>query len=257
MQYKTAVQRYLPFDISRASQWAAREIGILAALAVAAGGVLGFIALADEVREGEIRDFDSSILLALRNPADHADPIGPRWLEIAMRDLTSLGSVSVLTFMVAAALGYLLLIRKRGAALLVLVSIGGGTALSSLLKFGFDRPRPDLVAHLVDIHTLSFPSGHAMLSAVTYLTLGALLARVDARRAVKLYILGVAVALTLVIGISRLYLGVHWPSDVLAGWCAGAAWAMLCWLVALVLQRRGAIAPGAEGEPGTGDPPMR
>jgi undecaprenyl-diphosphatase len=250
MQYKTAVQRYLPFDLGRASQWAAREIGILAALAVAAGGVLGFIALADEVREGEIRDFDSAILLALRNPADHADPIGPRWLEIAMRDLTSLGSVSVLTFMVAAVLGYLLLIRKRGAALLVLVSIGGGTALSSLLKLGFDRPRPDLVAHLVDIHTLSFPSGHAMLSAVTYLTLGALLARVDARRAVKFYILGVAVALTLVIGISRLYLGVHWPSDVLAGWCAGAAWAMFCWLVALVLQRRGTIAPGAEGEVG-------
>jgi undecaprenyl-diphosphatase len=253
MQYKTAVKRYLPVDFSRASQWAAREFGILAALAVAAGGILGFIALADEVREGEIRNFDSSILLALRNPADHADPVGPQWLEIAMRDLTSLGSVSVLTFMVAAALGYLLLIRKRGAALLVLVSIGGGTALSSLLKLGFDRPRPDLVAHLVDIHTLSFPSGHAMLSAVTYLTLGALLARVDGHRAVKFYILGVAVALTLVVGISRVYLGVHWPSDVLAGWCAGAAWAMLCWLVALVLQRRGAIAPGADAEPGEAD----
>jgi len=242
-------------NLGRVSQWAVREFGMLAALLVAAGGVLGFLAIADEVREGELRAFDSAILLALRNPADHADPIGPQWLEIAMRDLTSLGSVSVLTLMVIAALGYLLLVGKRGAALLVLVSIGGGTALSSLLKLGFDRPRPDLVAHLVDIHTLSFPSGHAMLSAVTYLTLGALLARVEARRAVKIYILGVAVILTLLIGSSRLYLGVHWPSDVIGGWCAGAAWAMLCWLVAVVLQRRGTIAPNAEGDNGRDDRP--
>jgi undecaprenyl-diphosphatase len=109
------------------------------------------------------------------------------------------------------------------------------------LKLGTDRPRPDLVAHLVEVHTASFPSGHAMLSAVVYLTLGGLLSRVERPRRIKIYVLSVAVILTLLIGVSRVYLGVHWPTDVLAGWCAGATWAMLCWRVALALQRRGEI----------------
>jgi undecaprenyl-diphosphatase len=113
--------------------------------------------------------------------------------------------------------------------------------LSSILKLGTDRPRPDLVAHLVEVHTASFPSGHAMLSAVVYLTLGGLLSRVERPWRIKIHLLSVAVILTLLIGVSRVYLGVHWPTDVLAGWCAGATWAMLCWRVALALQRRGEI----------------
>ena len=187
------------------------------------------------------RDFDEAVLLALRSPADPADPVGPRWVEEMVRDVTSLGSTAVLTLITIAVLGFLIMDRKRGAAWLVLVSIAGGTALSTALKLGFERPRPDLVAHLVEVHTLSFPSGHAMLSAVTYLTLGALLARVQPRRRLKAYILSVAVALTLLVGFSRVYLGVHWPTDVLAGWCAGAAWAMGCWLVAAWLQSRGQV----------------
>jgi undecaprenyl-diphosphatase len=86
-----------------------------------------------------------------------------------------------------------------------------------------------------------------MLSAVVYLTLGALLSRVEGPPRVKVYVLSVAVALTLTIGVSRVYLGVHWPTDVLAGWCAGAAWAVVCWRVALFLQRRGDVEVGAEG----------
>ncbi|CAH1664991.1 Undecaprenyl-diphosphatase [Chelatococcus asaccharovorans] len=226
------------FDLTAMSKGLMREVGLVAALLVAAGGILGFLAVAEDMREGELQAFDTGILLALRNPQDLADPIGPQWLEIGMRDITSLGSIPVLALIVAVVIGYLVLARKPGVALLVAISVGGGLLLGHLLKLRFERPRPDLVAHLVDIHSLSFPSSHAMLSAVTYLTIGALLTRVERRRIVRLYILVVAVGLTLLVGLSRIYLGVHWPSDVLAGWCAGAAWAMGCWVVLALAQGR-------------------
>lgn len=226
------------FDMAAMSKGLMREVGLVAALLVAAGGILGFLSVAEEMRAGELQAFDTSILLALRSPHDLADPIGPQWLEIAMRDITSLGSIPVLALIVAVVMGYLVLARKPAIALLVAVSVGGGVLLGHLLKLGFERPRPDLVAHLVDIHTLSFPSSHAMLSAVTYLTIGVLLTRVEQRRIVRLYILVVAVGLTLLVGASRIYLGVHWPSDVLAGWCAGAAWAMACWVALALAQGR-------------------
>jgi undecaprenyl-diphosphatase len=155
---------------------------MLAGLGALAGILYAFSALVDEVGEGETRAFDTAILLALRNPADTSDPIGPWWLEVMFRDLTSLGSTAVLALITVIVIGYLLIDGKRGAALLVLAAIGGGTGLSVLLKLGFDRPRPDLVAHAVDVYTTSFPSSHAMLSTVTYLTLGALLARLQERR---------------------------------------------------------------------------
>jgi undecaprenyl-diphosphatase len=164
------------------------------------------------------------------------------WLEGAMRDITSLGSVSVLGLITVTVTVYLLLTRRRGTALLIFVAVAGGQALSSLLKAGIDRPRPELVSHLADVASLSFPSGHAMLSAVTYLTLGSMAARFLPGRTTKIYVLALAVLTTVLVGISRIYLGVHWPSDVLAGWCAGFAWAMLCWLAARALQRwRGRI----------------
>lgn len=224
------------------------EIVGLASLAAAAACGLAFIQIADEVTEGETHAIDETILLSLRQ-VDRQDPIGPRWVEIMFTDLTSLGSTTILTLVTLAVLGYLLITGKRGAALMVLCAVGGGTLLNNLLKMFFDRPRPDLVAHIVDVHTASFPSGHAMLSAITYLTLGALLARVQVRRRVKIYILTLAVTITIMVGVSRVYLGVHWPTDVLAGWCAGASWAILCWIVALYLQRRGKVEEPGE-EPG-------
>src|SRR5687767_11329716 len=179
------------------------ELVPLAVLAFIAAAVYGFAQLADEMMEGEIKPFDETILRALRNPADLADPIGPRWLEIAMLDITALGGTAVLTLITAGVIGFLLMDQKRAAALFVLVAVVGGSLLTTLAKFAFARPRPELVAHLVDVSSYSFPSGHALSSAVTYLTLGALLARTQARKRIKAYLLGAAVLLTLMIGASR------------------------------------------------------
>jgi undecaprenyl-diphosphatase len=132
---------------------------------------------------------------------------------------------------------------KRGSMWLVLIAVAGGQVVTTLAKHGFDRPRPDLVPHGMQVYTASFPSGHSMMAAVTYLTMAVLVARVQPTRALKAYVLALAVLVTVAVGISRVYLGVHWPTDVLAGWSAGAAWALGCWLVARWLARRGAVEP--------------
>jgi undecaprenyl-diphosphatase len=155
----------------------------------------------------------------------------------------------VLCFLLAATVGYLLLVRRRGTALLVVGSMLGGTVISFGLKLLFNRPRPDIPGG-IQVFTASFPSSHAMLSAVTFLTLGAIMTRVAAGARLKAYFMGLAVFLTVVVGLSRVYIGVHYATDVLAGWCVGSAWAVLCWIVALRLQRRGQVeASGAAGEP--------
>lgn len=215
------------------------EIGLVVALVVIAGGILAFLRLADVVVEGETEAFDRAVLLLFRDSANLAQGPGPDWLSGIMRDITALGGLAVLTFIVAVAALYLVLVGKRAAALFVVLAVTGGTLLSHGLKMLFARPRPDLIPLAPVELTASFPSGHAMISAVTYLTLGVLLTRLDAPRRVHAFFIAVAVVMTVMIGISRVYLGVHWPTDVLAGWCLGAAWALFCWLVALWLQRRG------------------
>ena len=228
---------------------------MLATLALAAAAIWAFAELADDVLEGETHVFDEWVLLALRSATDASDPLGPRWLEELMRDITALGSTGVLTFITLAVAGFLALDRKSHAALFVLVAVGGGMLLSTALKLGFDRPRPDLVPHGSIVYTASFPSGHSMLAAVVYLTLGALLARVQPRLVLKLYLLGLAILLTMAVGASRVYLGVHWPTDVLAGWAVGAAWALFCWAAALWLQRRGQVeSPGPDPESAAPEP---
>lgn len=206
-----------------------------------------FLALADEVMEGGTHAFDEAILLALRNPADPADPIGPGWVEEIARDVTALGSMVVLGFVTFAVAGYLVLRARARAAGFLLASVLGGVIASSAFKAGFDRPRPDLVPHATEVYTASFPSGHSMLAAVTYLTLAVMLSRIEANRALRVYVVTLAVLVTIAVGTSRVYLGVHWPTDVLAGWAAGSGWALACWLVARTLQQRGALEP--EGGP--------
>jgi undecaprenyl-diphosphatase len=223
------------------------ELGVLLALAGAAGGLLAFLLLADWVRGGETAAFDRRVLLAFRSAGDVAVPIGPSWLPTMVRDVTALGGVAVLTLIVLFSVCYLVLVRKRAAALFLLVAVLGGVACNVAMKTLFDRARPDLIPNAPIELSASFPSGHALLSAVTYLTLGALLTRVEADRRIRSYFLFVAVTLTVLVGLSRLYLGVHWPTDVLGGWCFGAAWAMFCWSIALWLQRRGRLEEGDRG----------
>ena len=215
----------------------------LSGFVMAALLVLSFALLASEVAEDETRAFDERILLRFRTPGDLSRPIGPPWLKEAMRDITALGGTSVLTIVVVGVAGFLAVSGLRHAAVMVLASVLGGVLLSNSLKAGFSRARPDLVPHDTVIYTASFPSGHATLSAVVYLTLGALLCRTQSSVAVKAYILSVAAFLTMIVGVSRVYLGVHWPTDVIAGWLLGGTWALLCWFVMLWLQSRGEVEP--------------
>jgi undecaprenyl-diphosphatase len=194
-----------------------------------ASALLGaFGMLADEVLEGDTLTFDNAVTALFRTPGNPADPIGPVWLEEAVRDITSLGSATVLTMVTAAAVLFLMFSRRRRMGGFVAASVVSGSAISAILKIMFDRPRPD-VAAAARIFTASFPSGHATLSAVTYLTLGALLTQSTPIRSLKVYFVILAVFLTLIVGISRVYIGVHYPTDVVGGWALGTAWALLCW----------------------------
>jgi undecaprenyl-diphosphatase len=126
-------------------------------------------------------------------------------------------------------------------AVFLIASSVSGLVLSLVLKNAFDRPRPSLVPHLSHVYTSSFPSGHSMLSAVVYLTLATLVASVVKRPLLKVYVLLLGMSLTLVVGISRVYLGVHYPTDVVAGWIAGLFWALTCSAIAHRMQRRGKL----------------
>jgi undecaprenyl-diphosphatase len=218
----------------------------LVTIIVAAAALFAFAKLANEVSDGGTRAFDERVLLALRTPGNLADPIGPRWVEEMMRDFTALGSTGVLILVVLAVGGFLVMTRKGYAALTVVVAVASGVLLSQTMKWAYARPRPELVPHGAEVFTASFPSGHSMMSAIVYLTLGALLARTQSGRGVKVYILSVAVILTVLVGTSRVYLGVHWPTDVLAGWALGGVWALICWLAMLWLQARGQVEDEAK-----------
>ena len=215
-----------------------RDLGALAIMLLVSAMLFGFAKLASEVMEGETDAFDRAILLAFRTPGDVSRPLGPAWIEVIFRDLTSLGSLPVVSIVAAAVLGFLWVTGRHSSARLVLVSVAVGALLSVALKLPFQRPRPVLFPHGVEATLTSFPSGHATLAAVVYLTLGVLLAREQTRSRVSSYCIAVAITLTLLVGTSRVYLGVHWPTDVLAGWCVGAAWAILCLLGATALERR-------------------
>lgn len=221
------------------------EAAILAAFAALAGLTILFVKVAEEVIEGDTGGFDRALLLAFRTSGNPADPIGPAWLAEAMRDVTALGSTAVLTLLVITVTGFLLIMHKRQSALMIVLSVVGGTVLGSLMKIGFGRPRPAIVPHLTEVSSASFPSGHSMMSAVVYLTLGALLARTQQNTGVKIYIFAMATGLAMLVGISRVYLGVHWPTDVLAGWALGSLWALMCWAVMVWLQGQGRVEGGS------------
>lgn len=228
-------------DLLRSAGW--REFVLLLAVAAVCGGVLTFAGVTDLVSEGELHEMEIRLMRDLRSAEDPSRPIGPPWLERWSREITALGSGAVLSLMTLLVVGYLLIERLYASAVLVMVSVGGGTLLTAGLKRFFERDRPDVVPHLTDALFKSYPSGHSMMSSVVYLTLAVLLARTMRRRRVKIYFVSAALFLSFLVGLSRVYLGVHYPTDVVAGWAGGTAWAVLCWLAAYFLEERGKIEP--------------
>jgi undecaprenyl-diphosphatase len=215
--------------------WLAVGFGACAALFV-------FVLLAGEVMEGDTRALDTRILVALRNPDDPSRPRGPAWLEFALIDLTAIGGSTVLGLVVLSIVGFLLLQARYRTAAMMTITAASGEILNAVLKNLFGRPRPSVVPHLREVVSTSFPSGHAMESAIIYLTLGAMMMRVVEGRLTKAYCMIMAVTLTLLAGISRVYLGVHYPTDVIGGWIVGFAWASICWLVAQRYDRESGVA---------------
>ncbi len=228
-------------ELLRSAGW--REFVLLLAVAAVCGGILTFAGVTDLVREDELHEAEIRLMRDLRSAEDPSRPIGPPWLERWSREITSLGGGAVLSLMTSLVVGYLLIERLYASAVLILVSVGGGTLLTAGLKGYFERDRPNAVPHLTDALFKSYPSGHSMMSSVVYLTLAVLLARTMKRRRVKIYLVSAALFLSFLVGLSRVYLGVHYPTDVVAGWAGGTAWALLCWLTAYWLEKRGEVEP--------------
>jgi undecaprenyl-diphosphatase len=203
--------------------------------------ILTVTKLASEVLEGETLRFDRAILLGLREPTDLARPKGPRWMLSAALDITALGSATVLGLAVFSVAGFLVLQGLWRRAIIVVGASVGGWFLNGALKQLFQRPRPDIVPHLREAMSLSFPSGHALQSAAVYLTLGVLMMRFAHRRITKIYCIVVAALATVLVGLSRVYIGVHYPTDVIAGWLIGLSWALLCWTIERSLERQAGL----------------
>jgi undecaprenyl-diphosphatase len=212
------------------------EAAVLVTLALIVSGIWTFMEIADEVTESAPMGFDQRVMSFLHDPQAPGRPIGPAWLLNVAKDITALGSYAVVSLLGLIVLVFFGLKRQNRLMLLTIAAAAGGGLMSTLLKLLFARQRPD-IEHLVQVSTYSFPSGHAMLSAVVYITLGALLARSEKQKRFKIFFLLVAVLLAVTVGISRIYLGVHYPTDVMAGWIAGAVWALFCLFVADMIQR--------------------
>ena len=208
----------------------------------------GLVELTDEVLEGDTQGFDNRIMNALRKPGADAKliPIGPAWLKSAMLDVTALGGVAVLTLLVGGVIGFLIMIRHYHMMWLVLLASAGASLVNTLVKVIIARPRPPMELRVTEVTSPSFPSGHSTMSTAVYLTLGILLAQTVKKKRAKSYFIGVALTLALLVGFSRVFLGVHYPSDVMAGWTSGIIWAILIWFLGRFLQRKGAIEQ--EGE---------
>jgi undecaprenyl-diphosphatase len=213
-----------------------------------------FVEIADEVVEGESLGYDRAVLEWLREADDLSDPLGPAWVEELVRDITALGGSAVLVLITVSVIGFLSLEHKPRTIAFLVLAVLGGLVLSLLLKELFDRPRPEFLPHGQNVYTQSFPSGHSMNAAVVYLTLASILARAQKPAAIKLYVVAMSIFVTILVGLSRVYLGVHWPTDVLAGWAAGGAWATACYLLFHHLQVRSVVEQ--EVGAGNGESPL-
>lgn len=199
---------------------------MLAALAVS-GAAWAFGSLWDAVEDQHTGGFDRTVLLAFRAPGHPNLLAGPRWLQECARDLTALGGFTVLALISALTVAILAMKQRRLQAMIFAATVVGAQILAEAIKLIAGRPRPDFVAHFDLVYSSSFPSGHSTMAPVVYLTLAVILAAGEPRRDVRALIFACAVAVTLAVGLSRVYLGVHWPTDVLAGWVLGAGIALV------------------------------
>ena len=198
--------------------------------------------LTETIAEGGSFRFDAALLVALRRSGRLDQPIGPAWLLQSAIDLSALGGFTLQWLLGGASVLFLVYVRRRAEAAWLTGSILGASVLNAGLKSMLHRPRPELVPHLAVVSNASFPSGHAMISAAIYLTIGAMLAETQPRRAARIFLMSFSGLLVLLIGVSRIYLGVHWPSDVLAGWCLGSVWALIVFTANRTLRVRHAAA---------------
>ncbi len=222
-----SLETYLKKHFSRLKNL---EITVLFTLLCLVAGSWIFIEIADEVREADKLQFDTILLDYIRATSAAGEIKGPDWLPTSMEEITSLGGITIICVAATITITFFLVLGRYKTTLVMLCSSFGGIALSFALKYLFARPRPDESLHMVMTETFSFPSGHAMSSAVVYLSLAGLLAKIQRQRKVKIFTLAVALLLVFLIGISRIYLGVHYPTDVLGGWSVGLAWASF-WLL--------------------------
>lgn len=199
--------------------WSRLSLISLLAFLVLAGALIGFVGLTDTVLEGETRSVDEAVLRA-------AAEIRVDWLDVVALEITALGNTTTLVVVSALAGVLLWIVRRRISATLLLVSLVTGVGVMHVLKALFGRPRPDLVPAITEVGTAAFPSGHAMMAAITYGTVAYLVGRI-AGRPVRWATWAGAAVLVILIGLSRIYVGVHYPTDVLAGWIAGIGWTAL------------------------------
>jgi len=198
----------------------AKAVGV-AALCWAGFGLITWLVL-----HGHSAGLDRAGLLLWRNGSDLGN-IGSTALLEAVRDMTALGGTLIMiAVMVGAIIALLFLKLRREAFLLALTAISGNIAATQM-KLLFARARPETVPHLTQAEGMSFPSGHSFHSALIYIAIALAFATMSARGSVRVTIIGLALAVSLLIAASRVWLGVHYPSDVAAGWLAGAGWAFL------------------------------
>ena len=186
----------------------------------------GFVAIVVMVETGRASAVDAAGLLFWRQGAD-LRPSGSPWLLEAVRDYTALGGVLLRNLIAIFALVALLFLRLRREAALLALTIVSGWAVNSAIKALVGRPRPEIVPHLTEAGGLSFPSGHSFNSAVVYIAIALAFAALSRQQSVRATIVLTAMALTLLVALSRVWLGVHYPSDAIAGWLGGAGWAFM------------------------------
>jgi undecaprenyl-diphosphatase len=219
------------------------ELTVLLSFALIIGGIWLTAVLADGVTDGVTQQADLNILMALRDGGDSNNPLGPPWIEEMMRDFTALGGTGILTLIVLAVTLFYMIQGRYKEMLILVTAVIGAFIFSYFLKSIFDRPRPGFIPPGAHIYTASFPSGHALLAATTYLTLGIIVAQLTPHTRLKAFALLLALFIMILVGFTRMYLGVHWPTDVLAGWIIGSVWAIFCWLVVRWLRHRGYVRP--------------